>query len=627
MTSTFTGIELGKRSIIAHSQGLNVTGQNMANASVEGYSRQVIAMKASDPLYFPGLNSEVTAGQIGQGVDIAEIRRVSDMQLTSRIISSTHERGYWSTRSDYILRAEQIYNEPSNLSIRKKMDEFWDAWNDLAAFPDQAPQRIAVVSAGENLTSSINNRFSELKNLRDDADLEIRDTVDQINSYMKNIAALNNEIIRVKNTGNNPNDLLDRRDLLAEKLGELIHITVDDKDPDEFNIHMGGFQLVQGDKVALFEKATDIENSGYTRVVWAKSPEESVDVMGGKLGSLLDLRDIDFRGEIQKLDTMTVNFTDMVNSIHNTAYDLKGETGRNFFVEHPYVNNINGNYDSNGDGEFDQSRIFSITGANSLEPEAQIGIAGSLTLSSSRDENIVINYYATDTVKDLISRINHSETEVFARLDYQGRLSLKAGSAENMSNPDFVIRHVEDSGYFLTTYSGILQNSGAEGAFDWQNVDAVSQLRQEDTAFSVAPTNNPSAWLKVNQDLARDSSRVAAGFGTNGRPAASKEGDAAIAIASIMNSDVALGKSRSFQDHMAETIASIGERGRAAELTLNTVSENIAQLRSTRENLVGVNLDEEITQMLKFQHGYMAASRIITQFDKMLDTVINRMGV
>ncbi|MBN2652252.1 MAG: flagellar hook-associated protein FlgK [Spirochaetales bacterium] len=627
MTSTFTGIEIGKRSILAHSQGMNVVGQNMSNASVEGYSRQRISMQASDPLYYPGMNGSTTPGQIGQGVDIVEIKRVSDMLLTGRIISSTHERGYWNARNNYLLRAENIYHEPSHMSMRSRMDEFWSAWNDLSAFPDQSPQRIAVVSTGKNLIDSINNRYTELKNLRDDADFDLRDTVDQINDYMKNIAALNNEITRVKNGGDNPNDLMDRRDLLAEKLGELIHITIDDKDPDEFNIHMGGYQLVQGDKVALFSKETDVENAGYTKVVWAEQPDVAVDVMGGKLGALIELRDKDLRGEIQKLDTMTINFTDMVNSIHRSAYDAKGETGRDFFVERPYVDNINGNYDSNGDGVFDQSRIFRLSGSNVLDPESQIGISGTLTLSSASGENITIDYNATDTVKDLIDRINHSETEVFARLDFEGRLTLKASASERMENPDFVIRHVEDSGFFLTTYSGILQNSGPEGAFDWQNVDAVAQLSAGNAEFSVAPTNNPSAWLSINEDLVRDPSRVATGFGENGRPSSAKDGEAALAIASIMNDDVALGKSRSFHDYMAETIASIGERGRSAEMIFYTVSENIDQMRATRENLVGVNIDEEITDMLKFQHGYMAASRIISQFDKMLDTVINRMGV
>jgi len=73
MQSSFAGIEIGKRSLIAHTQGLHTVGHNLSNIDTEGYSRQRVEMNATDPLYLPQLNREETPGQIGQGVDIVRI--------------------------------------------------------------------------------------------------------------------------------------------------------------------------------------------------------------------------------------------------------------------------------------------------------------------------------------------------------------------------------------------------------------------------------------------------------------------------------------------------------------------------------------------------------------------------
>jgi flagellar hook-associated protein 1 FlgK len=50
-------------------------------------------------------------------------------------------------------------------------------------------------------------------------------------------------------------------------------------------------------------------------------------------------------------------------------------------------------------------------------------------------------------------------------------------------------------------------------------------------------------------------------------------------------------------------------------------------LRDMRDSISGVNIDEELSNMIKFQHGYAAAARFIATFNTMLDTIINRMGV
>jgi flagellar hook-associated protein 1 FlgK len=323
---------------------------------------------------------------------------------------------------------------------------------------------------------------------------------------------------------------------------------------------------------------------------------------------------------------MVVNFVDLVNDNHSSGYGLNGKTGVDFFKEYPFINNVAGNYDRNGDGEFDSSWIFRMKGSNSLEPGEQIGIRGTITLSAAEGRN-TIDYFPTDSVQDVINRINLSSSEVTANMDRTGQLVLKAAPAAERDNPDFVIRHVEDSGQFLTGYAGLLRASGAEGAYSWDTADAVEQLRTPEALYAVAPLAHPAGYVELSNAVKNDPASIAAGFGENGRPAMPGDGSAALAIASLRNSSVMIGNVPGFDEYFALTVADIGLRGETAERALETENIIMKELTAMQESISGVNMDEELSQMIKFQHGYSAAARVVNTFDEMLDTIINRMGV
>ena len=246
MGSTFSGIELGKRSIMANTDAITTAGHNISNASTEGYSRQRIQIKEFDPLYKPDLTRPERAGQIGQGVDTQSIERVRDELLDKRIVAQANQESYWQTRSDYYTMLEQIYNEPYDVSIRSNMDKYWESWQELSINPESKAARQAVVTRAETLTDSIQQRWESLDGIAKIVEGDIAVTVKQVNDYTSQIAAINSEIVRSRAMGDNPNDLLDRRDLLVDKLSQLININTDTRDPDEFLIHVGGKVIVQG---------------------------------------------------------------------------------------------------------------------------------------------------------------------------------------------------------------------------------------------------------------------------------------------------------------------------------------------------------------------------------------------
>ncbi|MCH5291791.1 MAG: flagellar hook-associated protein FlgK [Treponema sp.] len=623
MANSFAGIEIGKRSLMANSTQISTAGHNISNAGTEGYSRQRVQVQAFEPLYRPDLERAEVAGQIGQGTETQSIMRVRDELLDTRIVAQTSDETYWETREKYYMQIEQIYNEPDAISVRSNMDKFWESWQELSVYPESDAARIAVVTRADSLANSIQQQFKSLRGIANQINGDIEATVKQVNDYSRQIAALNHEIVRSKAMGDSPNDLMDRRDLLVEKLSGLINVTVVSTDPDEYMVHTDGQVLVQGSHARQIDIEPQINNNGYARLSWHDTRIEAV-FTGGTLGALVELRDKDIRDEIQSLNTVTINFADLVNDVHRSAIGKNNVTGLDFFTQHPFVENVNGNYDRNGDGVADSSYIFRFTGTNALSMQEQTGLSGTMVFNGPNG-NVSVPYYPTDTVEDVINRINDSNGEVKAYLDRNNSLVLKATTSLSVSDPDFVIRHVEDSGMFLTGYAGVLAASGEVGAYDWEQADAVSALAG--ARFAVSPVLNPAEYVQVNDLIHNDIQSVAAAFA--GAQGFAENGDAraAVEIAAIRNTKVMIGGRRTFDDYFADTVTKVGLKGEQAENQLLSQRAIMQDLRDLRDSISGVNIDEELADIIKFQHGYNAAAKFVTVQDELLETLINRMGV
>lgn len=622
MANSFAAIEIGKRSLMAHSTQINTAGHNISNADTEGYSRQRVQIKTFDPIYRPDLSREERAGQLGQGTSVESVTRLRDELLEQRIVAQTNQETYWTTREKYYTMIEQVYNEPDEISVRSNMDKYWQAWQELSVYPDSQAVRQAVVTRGDTLAESIQQRYTALSGIGDLINGDIEATVKQINTITKQIADLNGEIVKVKAMGDNPNDLLDRRDLLVEKLSGLANVTTDIRDDDEFMVHLEGNILVQGHIARSFDVEPVINNNGYSKVIWSDT-KNAVQVSGGTLGALIELRDVDIRGEVQNLNTVALNFADLVNDVHKNGIGMNNVTGLDFFIQEPFVTSVNGNYDRDGDGMDDHSYLFRFTGTNSLNPQEKLGLEGTMTLSG-KNGTISVPYHATDTIAEVVARINDSDGEVKAYLDRDNHLVLKATTAEDMENPDFVIRHVEDSGMFLIGYAGVLNGSGAENAYDFARADAANSLRGQ---YSVSPVLNPAGYIAVNNEIKGDVLSVAAAYPNNQGKSMIGDGRAAVEIASIRNTSVMIGKNRTFDEYFASSVTNVGLKGEQAEMNMLSQNAIMDDLRNLRDSISGVNIDEELAEIIKFQHGYNAAAKFISVIDEMLDTVINRLGV
>ena len=627
MISTFHGIEMGKRSLVAHTQAMNVTGQNLNNLNTEGYSRQKIELQTFSPLYIPGLSRENTPGQIGQGVEVATVRRIRDQLVDNRIISSSKDFGYFDMKNKYLHQMQLVYAEPSVYNdpmmyntLRRGFDDFMNAWSDVANNPEEKSARTVLVEKANILTNSVQHHFKEMTDIRNNVNMEIEEKVKEVNDLSQKIAALNERILRSEAVGDNPNDLYDKRDLFIDRLSKIADINVSREDSNELVLYIGSKMLVQGGEYEQLRMVPDSENRGYSDIYWADG--EMVQFRGGELAGLVDLRDVDLYEEQKKINSFAVNVADLVNEIHRDGFGLNGTTGNSFFIEYPYTTDASGNFDVDRDGTDDSTFLFKISGTNKVELNDKIGIRGEMNLNG-----VAVEYTETDTLQNVIDKINQAGAGVNAFVNAQGKLSLKADYFTDGQTPDFVLRHVEDSGMFLTGYAGILQQSGADGAFDSSNVGEVAKLRAN-SVWSIAPLTDPAVYMAVDSKIKKDVNYIAAagGVDTTGdgiKNISNGSGDSsnALRISSLKENHVMVGMSMTFSQYFENLVADVGSRAREAESGFKVQENMMNNLENLRKSVSSVNLDEEFANLIKFQHGYNATARFVSEMDKMLETL------
>ena len=269
MISSFFGLEMGKRALNAFRRGIEVAGQNVSNVKTEGYSRQRANLSTTDPYTAPGLSSPAIAGQIGTGVKVDEIIRIRDAFLDFQYRSELSTLGYWSKINNLYETVQLYIAEPQGDGIRAAFDTFWNALVDLQANPESVAIRESAVQSAKSLGTMIDSLVSGYDQYASMINTEIQSLVGEANQMLYEVAALNKEIYTLQALGQNPNDLLDKRDLILDKLTEMLDVDIQEpfKSGDitgEFFLTLNGRTLVQGDKVReLVAHAFQWDNQTY----------------------------------------------------------------------------------------------------------------------------------------------------------------------------------------------------------------------------------------------------------------------------------------------------------------------------------------------------------------------------
>ena len=346
MGGTFFGVEIARRGLGAARQAIHVTGHNLANAATPGYSRQEPVFTPTAPYAPPTMQRPVRPLQMGTGVQVETVRRVRDEFLDLQVRLAAAEKGYREAERAALEQVEALFPEPGDYGIQAALTKFWDAWQELAENPTNLGVRAAVVGAGEQLAALFRRTRAGLvalqKELAGDPEAgTVADTgtrlaaaAEEASRILSELATLNREIVRVRSMeGASPNDLLDRRDLLLDRLGALGPISWEENGPaagvvsvDLFGVRvLDGTRALEEDSVLTIDAAWLEENYG----AWLAGGGAAEQT--GRVGGLLAAYDTVGR-IVASLDALAAALAGAVNDLHRQGYTLSGAAGGDFFA-------------------------------------------------------------------------------------------------------------------------------------------------------------------------------------------------------------------------------------------------------------------------------------------------------
>jgi flagellar hook-associated protein 1 FlgK len=338
--STFNGINVALRGLIAQQRALDVTTHNIANASTEGYTRQEAVLEAADPIANVSVWGMLFPGQLGQGVTVDSYRRIRDVFNDVQLRASTSDQASLDVRYRELHAISLAIPEPSNNGIQSLVQSFFNAWHDVSNAPESLAARQSLAQAGQSLTAAFNHASTTFATMRANDDTEIDADVGDANSILGQIASLNTQIgqlvlagaeidpatLQVVKPGQAPNDLLDRRDLLLDQLGKLANVSsVTYDDQNRATVVVAGLTAVT-------------PAAGATAVTRAQMDAQfaSGALTGGKLHALEDaytnlLNEGNATSYPSQLNVLAQSLHDAVNTQHALGADLSGTAGSLFF--------------------------------------------------------------------------------------------------------------------------------------------------------------------------------------------------------------------------------------------------------------------------------------------------------
>lgn len=555
----FSTLHIGSRGLFASQLAMDVTGQNIANADVEGYSRKRLNLRTD--YRFDGIY-----GQVGMGVDIVSIERIRNGFIDEQIRRQNQEVGTYDEISITLESIENIFSEPSETGLVTYIDQFFDSWQNLSSNPSDLSARTMVKTNAEILTDVFHNVSGELTNLRQTRNDEIIQRMNKVNEICQEIFNLNAEIGAVEISNQHANDSRDRRDLILKELSKLIDITTVENQQGQLTITSDGSILVSPVGLQKIETSTGTvrlpDQSTITEITLRFANSKRPFTPGsGQIAGLLESRDSIIPQYQLQLDELANAIVTSVNNFHEQGFTLDGISGIAFF-----------NQDS--------------TGASDIALSASI-------LSNLRNIAAASGGEAHIAVQNISNAGGHTFGGPFVQLVRDPSV-VPAVNAPNIINNTVIVRSPtavlqEGTDYFIDYVDGTMQM--LHNGYDGVNLTVDFQYRT--TGFS-GPGNNANA----------------------------------VAIAGLrsdltMNTDILGNGTTTFTEYYSSVIGNLGLSRNEADSNLQTREYLISQYEAHQDSIAGVSLDEEMADLIKYQHTYQAAARLISTTSEMLDVLMN----
>ena len=326
MSTLFGFYGLGLSSLRAAQLGLEIAGDNIANAATPGYTRRRLETR-------PGIPIPVVGGEIPNGVDIIRVRRQQDALIQGALERERGSLGFAEERLRNLQDVELAFGGLEGNALTTRFSEFSTAFSQLAERAEDPARRRGAIDAAAALATGIRSTYDTLQQQRRDVDQNVRETVTEINRLSSELAELNRRISVSEDPGQATSPLRDQRDQVTEALRELTGATAytDERGRVQLQFADGG-SLVVGETARTLEVTEDAD--GFARVV-ASGADVTGNDIGGRLGGLLLTRDTTIPQRQSELDALAVDLIDRTNALTTSGFDLAGNPGTALFEPDP----------------------------------------------------------------------------------------------------------------------------------------------------------------------------------------------------------------------------------------------------------------------------------------------------
>lgn len=590
LLDTFT---ISKRGLNVQQSNINTSSHNIANANTVGFSRQRSVIQTTRPFGGASRFDTCTVGQVGTGAEVTAIQRVRDQFLDYQVRSKTTESGGLNIKYQYLYQAENILNDSSDAGIQNALNEFFDAFQEISKAPEKTSNRDVAISQAAALADMINSKYTQLEKKKSDAQSLLTQNVAEINGILDSINSLNKQISSIAAIGMTPNDLMDQRDNLLDELSAKFGINVDRDSRETINLTTTEKQ----DSINIGGKDVDklvssSPNDEYIRF----SAIDSVEVKDDGNGNY----------------SLTVKYNKLGDDTNQGTFTIpcgskaEAESRQNELLESRIIitdsdGNIRddaGNVVADGGNVgFDKLNMLKVTegeiaGNQKAQKEMQ-------TAMDELDKLAAGFAYAVNAIQTgSINGQNALTTElIFVNKDGAKDANGNANSDKgiNAKNISINAKMKKDSSLLICG----------------ENITDVSGDKAGTRALAIANLSNMKmdfSKVTVNDNMERNTFLTAAGVGFKTGSNLELEGSTSGSTA---------------KDKYISITNTLGTSIKTTKESLTSVAGELESYEEQRLSVSGVSLDEEMTDLITFQHAYQANAKMINTVDQLLDVVIN----
>lgn len=671
---------LGISGITASQTSLQVTGNNIANAGVEGYSRQRVEL-STRPEQLQG------GSFVGAGNTVDAINRIVDDFLTNQIRLDTSSSSSFGIFASNIEQVDSLLADDFS-GLSASISEFFSAIESSAQDPTSEPARQVVISQADSLAQRINSLTGRVEQQLNSVNSQITSLSSQATTLIDGIAKLNGGIEDqvARGSGAQPNQLLDQRDDMLRQLSEIISVSTV-KDGDSLNVFIGnGLPVVIGENALALGTEQGPDNLDVV-LVGANGVRQKVThlMSGGEMAGLLDFRDVGSE-LVNSIGRIAIGVADSINEQNALGIDLEGNLGGDIFRDvnagsiprqrvtadaensAPSLQNIEVNItdvsqlttsdyrlsvidnDAAGPLDYQILRISDNTSTivNGVAGAQSIAIDGfSIDISPATQGNLAVEdqFYIQPTRSggaDVMVDISRVQELAYAAPIITDTKIGNNGSGVISSGEMLAI--VDDSSLALSPANplyalpGILAapilirftNATDYTVFENSNPFSPEALfsstivpGQENDIFGAQSTDPNYIGFQVTIDGSPQAGdEFTIGFNGNG----SSDNRNAAALSSIRSRDILDGGSTNLENSYGSLIEKIGTRTAQARVSRDASESLLFQSQASRDSVAGVNLDEEAANLIKFEQAYNASAQLINISRQIFDTLINSLG-